>query len=68
MTTTPLFYRLAEAAEVARVSPDSLRRAIKKVRDDGKFPHPLPAKKGARGEYLIRPDALAEWTETFPDA
>lgn len=60
--TAPIAYPIAEAAQVAGVSVDTLRRAIHSDR-----PPYLKAKKlGAR--ILITRDALAEWLSQLPDA
>jgi hypothetical protein len=67
MTTTPLAYSKAGAAEAAGVSTKTLERAIKSgelrakysgVTDDGE----------AAGRIIILASALEAWLESRPDA
>jgi len=60
--TTPLAYALPEAARVAGVSTDTLRRAIRATE-----PPYLKAKK-VGSKYVIPATALAEWLDSLPDA
>jgi excisionase family DNA binding protein len=50
---------VAEAAELLRVSPDHIKRAIRSTGAAGQ-PVPLPAKLVGRG-YRIRASALWDW-------
>ena len=63
-----LLYTLKEAAEATPFSESTLRRAVKKIRDDGTFPHPCHAKRGSKGEYLIPEASLRAWIDSLPDA
>ena len=58
---------VADAAEVANTSEDTLRKAIRAT-DPASFPPPLRAKRGAKGRYLILPADLQEWAESLEDA
>lgn len=53
-------YTIPEAAAIKRVSPDTIRRAIK-AKTNG-----LRAKKVGRG-YRIAASALEEWWDGLPD-
>lgn len=64
---TVLAYDIATAAEAVALSPDTIRRAIRKVKDDGVFPPPLAAKRTPKG-YRIRAVALDAWLDALPDA
>lgn len=55
-------YTIAEAAEIKRVSPDLIRRAIKST--ETPF---LRAKKVGRG-YRIPASALEDWFNSLADA
>ena len=55
-----LAYNLDAAAEQVSVSPDTLRRCIKN--NHPTLP-PLPAKRGQRGQYLIRHTDLETWLD-----
>lgn len=68
MTTTPLLYTLKQAAEATPYSERTFRRAVKKIRDDGEFPHPCHSKRGSKGEYLIPESSLRAWIDALPDA
>lgn len=63
-----LLYTLAQAAELVPYSEQTIRRAVKKVRDDGLFPHPMHSKRGSKGEYLIPLASLQDWIDRLPDA
>lgn len=64
MTTTEAeaAYTISEAAEVKRVSPDLIRRAIKSTE-----PPFIRAKKVGRG-YRIAASALEDWWNQLEDA
>lgn len=65
MTTTrqaEAVYTLGEAAEIKRVSPDLLRRAIKATSGPT-----LKAKKVGRG-YRVSASALDSWFDSLEDA
>lgn len=65
-----LAYTLAEAAEVAPVSIDVLRRAVHAT-DPTAWPHPLPAKRlgpGVNAKVVVLATDLKEWLEHLPDA
>lgn len=65
---TKLLYTLKDAAEVTPFSESTMRRAVKKVRDDGEFPPPCHSKRGSKGEYLIPESSLTAWIDSLPDA
>lgn len=59
-------YTVVEAARVASVSADTIRRAIHTSETGGPVP-PLTAKKvGAK--YVIPAENLADWITRLPDA
>jgi len=58
---------LAEAAEQVPYEVDTLRRAVHAT-DPDRFPHPLRAKRGSRGEFLVRSADLDDWIDRFPEA
>lgn len=65
-----LAYSITEAAEIANVSADLVRKGIAST-DARKFPPPLRAKKvgnAANARTLILADELAAWLAAFPDA
>lgn len=71
MTVTPIevrLFSLAEAADRTPYSEQTIRRAVKKVRDDGSFPHPMHSKRGSKGEYLIPSTSLQTWIDNLPDS
>lgn len=55
-----------EAADLARVSPDTIKRAIHAT-SSAQFPPPLRAKRAGRG-FLILTDDLHVWLDSLPDA
>jgi len=62
--------KLAEAAEEASVSVDTLRRAIRAT-DPNAYPPPLRAKRTGserKPEYRIQASALEAWINSLPDA
>src|SRR5690606_1383311 len=64
--TVQLADKLHEAAEAARQSVATMRRAIHAT-DPNSFPPPLKAKKAGKG-YLITADDLRDWLDSLPDA
>lgn len=64
---TALAYTVATAAEAVSLSQDTIRRAIRKTKDDGEFPPPLPAKRITAG-YRIKATDLTKWLDSLPDA
>lgn len=68
MTVTTISCTIADAAEATGFSADTIRRAIRKTRDDGVFPHPLTGAKKAAGKYIIPTTALESWVDKLPDA
>lgn len=65
--TALLALGVAEAAEAVSLSPDTMRRAIRKTVDDGVFPPPLRAKRTPKG-YRVKVTDLDKWLESLPDA
>lgn len=63
----PLAVGIARGADLVDVSPDTIRRAIRKTTDDGVFPPPLAAKRTPAG-YRIRVTHLSAWFDSLPDA
>lgn len=63
-----LLYTLKEAERVVPYKEGTLRAAALKPADDGEFPHPLRAKRGARNAILIPRSALLAWIDALPDA
>lgn len=63
--------KLAEAAEQASVSIDTIRRAIRAT-DPNAYPPPLKAKRTGssekKPEYRIQASALEAWIDSLPDA
>lgn len=67
--STQRAFTVAAAAAAYGVSESTLRRAIRKTKDDGKFPPPLAAKRvGGKGAFSIHVDALDEWHDRLEDA
>ena len=64
--TVQLAYKLHEAAEAARQSVATMRRAIHAT-DPNAFPPPLKAKRAGK-DYLITADDLRDWLDSLPDA
>ena len=60
-------YTVHEAAELTPWSHDVIRKAIRAT-DPTAFPPPLKAKRGPRGQYIIRPADLEAWLDSFEDA
>ena len=58
---------VAEAATTVPWGEDIIRKAIRAT-DPKKFPPPLKAKKGPRGQYVIRPADLDAWADSLPAA
>lgn len=56
-----------EAAAEVSMSVSTIRRAIRKTKQDGDFPPPLPAKK-VGGAYRVAAAALTAWIDLLPDA
>ena len=71
MSTQPkIAYTLAEAADAASVSIDTLRRAIRAT-DPSVYPPPLRAKRTGtekRPAYRIQAAELQAWIDSLPDA
>lgn len=59
--------KLHEAAKETPYGVDTLRKAIRAT-DPRKFPPPLKAKRGARGQYDIREADLLAWIDSLEDA
>lgn len=64
---TKILLTVTEAAELVPWSVDVIRRAIRAT-DPAAFPPPLKAKRGPRGQHVIRPADLESWAESLPDA
>ena len=65
MSETPLQVPVDEAARLARVSRDTIRRAIHTT-DDGTFPPPLKAHRlGPGGRYLVLVRDLDQWCQSL---
>ena len=63
-----LAYSLRQAADLASVSTETLKRAIKSQGRPGEIP-PLPAKFiGGRAGYRVRHVDLVKWVDSLPDA
>lgn len=58
---------LEEAAAQTPFSAKTLRRAIQAT-DPKAFPPPLPAKRGARGAYVVLAEDLLDWLRSLPPA
>lgn len=61
---------LMTVAEVAAETPwgqGVIRDAIRST-DPSTFPPPLRAKRGPRGQYVVRDVDLVAWIESMPDA
>lgn len=73
MKSTPsaqLAYTVSEAADVTRMSQDTIRKAIRAT-NPRNFPPPLRAKRvgtGPRAKHLILAADLMSWLSTLPDA
>lgn len=62
-----LAYTLKELEAATPFSEQTWRKAIRKARDDGVFPHPCPARRDSKGRAVVLvTDALA-WLEQLPD-
>ena len=62
-------FNVAAAAVAYGVSESTIRRAIRKTKDDGEFPPPLAAKRvGGKGTFSIHVTALDEWHDRLEDA
>jgi hypothetical protein len=63
---------LDEAAAQTPFSAKTLRRAIQTTGVDASgnptFPPPLPAKRGARGAYVVLAEDLQQWLRSLPAA
>jgi hypothetical protein len=59
---------IAEATTLVPASESTIRRAIRKDRDDGKFPPPLAAKRDGKGRLSISVADLTAWHEAWEDA
>ena len=60
---------IPEAAAAVSVSPDTIRRAIRKTAHDEHFPPPLSARRlGDAGPYRIGVAALTKWFDALPTA
>lgn len=59
---------IAEATTLVPASESTIRRAIRKVAEDGKFPPPLPAKKDGSGKQSIKVADLEAWHDSWEDA
>ena len=57
-----------EAADLVPASESTIRRAIRKVTDDGTFPPPLPAKRNGKGHLSIKVSDLEAWHDSWEDA
>jgi hypothetical protein len=69
--TAPLAYGLADAAKVAGVSPDTLRKAIHSsggADRNGNTVTPLVGAKRVGTKYLIPAAALAAWIDNLTGA
>lgn len=63
-------FTIAEAVLAYNTSESTIRRAIRKTSDDGKYPPPLRAKrKGTKGKgsIVIHVDDLDAWIEAHED-
>lgn len=65
--SAPLVVKIRDAAVMVSQSEDTIRRAIRAT-DPAAFPPPLKAKRGGRGEYLIRVADLDRWVDQLDDA
>lgn len=59
-------YSITEAAEVAGVSPDTIKRAIHATVPTPERPSLRAKKLGAK--YLVLADDLRAWLQSLPDA
>jgi hypothetical protein len=62
-----LAYSVPQLPNVAPFSVDTFRRAIRKPKDDGEFPPPLPARKDSKGKAVVLTTDLQRWLELLPD-
>ena len=63
-----LVYTLKQAEQVQPYKAGTLRAAALKASDDGEFPPPLDAVRGARDQILIPRQSLLDWFGRFPPA
>lgn len=66
-TTTTVAFDIAGAAEAVSLSPDTIRRAIRKTKPDDQFPPMLRAKRTPKG-YRVKVADLDAWFDSLPDA
>lgn len=67
MTAPKLTYPLREAADIASVSVEHLRAAIRST-DDTKIPHLKAKFLGGRAGYRIKAADLHDWIDRWRDA
>ncbi len=67
MSADKMLLTLSEAAARVPWSVDIIRKAIHAT-DPAAFPPPLKAKRGPRGQHIIRPVDLQAWVDSLPDA
>jgi predicted DNA-binding transcriptional regulator AlpA len=65
--TDKLLLTIPEAASLTPFGDKTIRAAIKAT-DPAAFPPPLKAKRGSRGQYLVRVADLEAWIDSLQDA
>jgi hypothetical protein len=60
-------YTLRELEDVSPFSEQTFRRAVRKAKDDGQFPHPLTAHRDSKGRAIVLDTDFQVWLEALPD-
>jgi hypothetical protein len=58
---------LAEVAAQTPWSVDTIRKAVRAT-DPSTFPPPLKAKRGSKGQYVVRAEDFKAWIDQLDDA
>lgn len=62
-----LAFTLKELPNVAPWGEAIFRKATRKPKDDGEFPHPLKAHRDSKGKTVVLATDLQRWLERLPD-